>query len=112
MSETGLTTARGCPSSVHVVRMDIESLPTGSLTPSAGQRSSATARTVSKSAASSPGGPAAAIQLADSFTSDRSRTRAAAARLVSASATAIRPEAGASMAASGVRSPMANASPA
>ena len=64
--------------------------------PSAGHRSSATARTVSKSAASSPGAPAAAIQFAESFTSDSART-GAAARLVSASATAIRPDAGASI---------------
>jgi hypothetical protein len=57
------------------------------------------------------GKPAAAIQFADSFTRPRSET-AAAARFVSASPTAIRPDAGASMTASGVRSPIANASPA
>ncbi len=110
-SETGLTTARGTPSSLQVVRIDIESLPTGMLTPSAGHSSSATARTVSKSAASSPGAPAAAIQLADSLTRDSAVT-GAAARFVRASATAIRPEAGASIDAIGVRSPIENASPA
>ncbi len=107
MSETGETTS--FPS--QAVRIDRESLPTGIETPSAGQNSSATARTVSKSAASSPGWPAAAIQFAESFTLESEET-AAAARLVRASATAMRPEAGASMSASGVRSPMANASPA
>ena len=43
------------PPSVHVVRIDIESLPTGIDTPRRTQVSSATARTVSYSAASSPG---------------------------------------------------------
>ena len=71
----------------------------------------ATALTVSNSAASSPGYPAAAIQLADSFTRSSESTRAAA-RLVTASPTAMRPDAGASMSASGVRSPMAYTSPA
>src|SRR6266850_149375 len=59
----------------------------------------------------SPGWPAAAIQLAESFTFDR-ETIGAAARFVSASPTAMRPDAGASISASGVRSPMAKASPA
>ena len=78
--------------------------------PSAGHRSRPTARTVSNSAASSPGLPAAAIQLADSFTRAISPIRAAA-MLVSASPTAMRPEAGASITASGARSPIASASP-
>ena len=82
-----------------------------STSPIATQVSIATARTVSYSAASSPGCPAGAIQLAESFTSPRSRMPAAA-RLVIASPTAMRPDAGASMSASGVRSPMAIASPA
>ena len=111
MSDTGLTTSAREPRSSHAVRIDMESLPTGMLTPRAGQRSRATARTVSNSAASSPGAPAAAIQLAESFTSESART-GAAARFVRASATAIRPDAGASSTARGVRSPMANASPA
>ena len=111
ISESGETTSSGRPSSCHAVRIDIESLPTGMLTPSAGHRSVATLFTVSKSPASSPGEPAAAIQLADSFTSERSLT-GAAARLVSASPTAIRPEATGSITAIGARSPMANASPA
>jgi len=92
------------------VRIDSESLPTGIDTPSAGHSSRPTALTVSYSAASSPGSPQAAIQLADSFT--RESSIGAASRLVMASATAMRPEAGASSAASGVRSPMLIASPA
>ena len=96
MSESGLTIS--FPS--QAVRIDSESLPTGMEMPRAGQSSSATARTVSKSAASSPGWPAAAIQLAESFTFDR-ETIDAAARLVSASPTAMRPDAGGSMSASG-----------
>ena len=110
-SDSGATTAFGCPSSCQVVRIDIESLPTGMPTPSRGHSSRATAFTVSKSAASSPGEPAAAIQLAESLTRESDST-GAAARLVRASATAMRPEAGASMTASGVRSPIAKASPA
>ena len=78
--------------------------------PRAGHSARPTARTVSYSAASSPGSPQAAIQLADSFT--RGSSIGAASRLVMASATAIRPEAGPSTAASGVRSPMLMASPA
>jgi hypothetical protein len=78
--------------------------------PSAGHSSRPTARTVSYSAASSPGWPAGAIQLADSFTSGSFSMRAAA-RLVSASPIAMRPLAGASISASGVRSPSAMASP-
>jgi hypothetical protein len=69
-----------------------------------------TAFTVAYSAASSPGSPQAAIQLADSLT--RGSSMGAASRLVMASATAMRPDAGALMAASGVRSPMLMASPA
>ena len=47
ISDSGAVTAFSTPSSRHVVRIDIESLPTGMLTPSAGQSSIATARTVS-----------------------------------------------------------------
>ena len=107
MSESGATT---CLSSQDVC-MESESLPTGIEMPSAGQSSSATARTVSYSAASSPGWQAAAIQLAESFTLESEAMRAAA-MLVMASPTAMRPEAGASISASGVRSPIAIASPA
>ena len=89
--------------------MDRLSLPTGIEMPRAGHSSMPTAFTVSYSAASSPASPQAAIQLADIFTLDSSM--GAASILVMASATAMRPEAGASMAASGVRSPMAMASP-
>ena len=58
----------------------------------------------------SPGCPAAAIQLADSLTSPKP-CNGAPAMLVSASPTAMRPEAGASSTASGDRSPTAIASP-
>ena len=47
ISDSGAVTACSSPSSRHVVRIDIESLPTGMLMPSAGQSSIATARTVS-----------------------------------------------------------------
>ena len=95
--------------SAQRVRIDSESLPTGTPMPNAGHSSMATALTVSYSAASSPGSPQAAIQLQLSLT--RSSVIGAASRLVMASATAMRPEAGASRLASGVRSPMAMASP-
>jgi hypothetical protein len=111
MRESGATTSFCVPLSLQAVRIDSESLPTGIAMPSAGHKSMATALTVSKSAASSPGYPAAAIQLAESFTRSSESTRAAA-RLVTASPTAMRPEAGPSIKASGVRSPMAKASPA
>ena len=90
--------------------MDNESLPTGIEMPSAGQSSKPTAWTVAYRAASSPVSPQAAIQLAESLTRDSSK--GAASKLVMASATAMRPEAGALSVASGVRSPMAIASPA
>ena len=113
--DTGDVTLRatGAPSGTscfHWVRIDKESLPTGIEMPSAGHNSSPTARTVANRAASSPGSPHAAIQLADSLT--RARSMGAASRLVMASATAMRPEAGAFTLASGDRSPMAMASPA
>ncbi len=60
--------------------------------PRAGHSSRPTAFTVSYSAASSPGSPQAAIQLAESLT--RGSSIGAASRLVMASATAMRPEAG------------------
>jgi hypothetical protein len=78
--------------------------------PSAGHSSMPTARTVSYSAASSPARRRRPSSWRDSLTRDSSI--GAASRLVMASATAMRPEAGASSAASGVRSPMAMASPA
>ncbi len=59
---TGDTTAL----SSHCVRIDIESLPTGIAMPSAIATSLA-ARTPAYSFASSPGCPAAAIQLHDSL---------------------------------------------
>ena len=77
--------------------------------PSAGHNSRPTALTVSYNAASSPGSPQAAIQLALSLT--RSSSMGAANKLVMASATAIRPEAAALTLANGVRSPMLMASP-
>ena len=95
---------------VHCVRMDKLSLPTGIEMPRAGHSSMPTAFTVSYSAASSPGSPQAAIQLADSLT--RGSSMGAASKLVMASATAMRPEAAAFNEANGVRSPMLMASPA
>ncbi len=106
---TGDVTFLVSPFSLHWVRMDKESLPTGIEMFSAGHSSMPTAFTVAYSAASSPASPQAAIQLADIFTLLSSI--GAASILVMASATAIRPDAGASIAASGVRSPMAIASP-
>ncbi len=107
---TGEVTFFVSPPSFHCVRMDRLSLPTGIEMPSCGHSSMPTALTVAYRSASSPGSPQAAIQLADSLT--RGSSMGAASRLVMASATAMRPEAGALMAASGVRSPMAMASPA
>ncbi len=63
MSDTGAVTCLACPPSVQRVRIDSESLPTGTPMPRAGHSSMATALTVSYSAASSPGSPQAAIQL-------------------------------------------------
>src|SRR5690554_8197086 len=75
-----------------------------------GQSSIPTAFAVLYKIASSPSWPAAHIQLADIFTSDNCPI-GAAAKLVMASATARRPEAGPSNRATGVRSPIAMASP-
>ncbi len=111
-SETGAMTHFSAPSaSRQSVRIDSESLPTGMAMPSCGHSSFATARTVAYSAASSPRSPHAAIQLADRRICD-SAAMSAASTLVIASATARRPEAGASSSATGLRSPMAIASPA
>ncbi|MNP78530.1 hypothetical protein D3C76_1761660 [compost metagenome] len=88
----------------------MESLPTGMVMPSSGHSSMPTARTVSNRRASSPGWPAAAIQLAESLMSE-SFSIFDAARLVTVSPMAMRPAAAASSSASGVRSPMAMASP-
>ena len=95
INDTGATTDLRAGPSPHAVFIDSESLPTGIAMPSAGQSSSPTACTVAYSAASSPGSPQAAIQLAESFTFD-SAPMSAARMLVSASPTARRPEAGAS----------------
>ncbi len=110
MSDTGATTDLRAAPSPHTVFIDSESLPTGIAMPSAGHSSSPTVRTVAYSAASSPGSPQAAIQFADRRTC-RNEPMSAARMLVSASPTASRPEAGASSTATGVRSPMAMASP-
>ncbi len=109
ISDTGAVTCLPSAPSLQRVRIDRLSLPTGTLMPSAGHSSIPTARTVSYSAASSPGSPQAAIQLQLSLT--RSSVTGAASRFVSASATAMRPDAGASSDASGVRSPRLIASP-
>ncbi|MCY1411806.1 hypothetical protein D9M71_271980 [compost metagenome] len=110
ISDIGEVTLFSAPSSLHLVFIDMESLPTGMVRPSSGHSSMPTALTVSYRRASSPGWPAADIQLADSLMSESLPIRAAA-RLVRVSPIAIRPEAGASSRASGVRSPMAMASP-
>ena len=78
--------------------------------PRLGQSSRPMAFTVSNRRASSSLEPAAAIQFAESFTSE-SRLTLAARKLVSASPTAIRPEAAALIRAKGLFSPMAIASP-
>jgi len=110
ISDSGAVITRESPCSLQAVFIDSESLPTGIAMPSAGHSSSATALTVSNSAASSPGCPAAAIQFADSLMSSSAPMRAAA-RLVSASPTAMRPEAAGCSSAIGARSPIAMASP-
>ena len=110
ISDSGAVTLLSAPSSCQRVFIDIESLPTGMVIPSSGHSSMPTALTVSNRRASSPGWPAAAIQLADSLMSEICSMREAA-RLVRVSPIAMRPEAGASSRASGVRSPMAMASP-
>ncbi|MNZ68148.1 hypothetical protein D3C78_864090 [compost metagenome] len=110
ISDSGEVTLLSSPLSCQRVFMDIESLPTGMVMPSAGHSSMPTALTVSYRRASSPGWPAAAIQLADSLISE-SLSMLAAARLVMVSPIAMRPDAGASSRASGVRSPTAMASP-
>ena len=108
--ETGATTFLAWSPSFHSVAIDKESLPTGIDIPRAGQSSMPTALTESYSFASSPGAPQAAIQFAESFTSAR-RAMSAANKFVIASPTAMRAAAGASIAATGVRSPIDIASP-
>ena len=110
ISDSGAVTALFSFPSCQEVFIDIESLPTGMLIPRAGHNSIPTAFTVSNKAASSPWCPAAAIQFAESLTSPIFAIRAAAI-LVIASPTAIRPDAGALSSANGVRSPSAKASP-
>ncbi|MNQ92380.1 hypothetical protein D3C85_1078060 [compost metagenome] len=110
ISDSGEVTLFSAPSACQRVFIDIESLPTGMQIPSSGHSCMPTALTVSYRRASSPGWPAADIQLADSLMSEIFSIRAAA-RLVRVSPMAIRPDAAASSKASGVRSPMAMASP-
>lgn len=110
ISDTGDTTSFATPCSSHFVFIDSESLPTGMPIPSAGHSSMPIAFTVSNSAASSPAVPHAAIQFADSF-SLSSDAIGALAMFVIASPTAMRPDAGASITASGVRSAIVIASP-
>ena len=64
ISDSGEVTDLSTPSSVHELFMLIESLPTGTVKPSSGQRSIPTALTASNSFESSPGWPLALIQLA------------------------------------------------
>ncbi len=99
------------PATTHCACIDNESLPTGMLRSSCGHSSMPTALTAAYSRASSPGWLAAAIQFADSLTWASAST-GAAHRLVIASPTAMRAAAAASSSASGVRSPIAIASPA
>ncbi len=110
LSDSGDTTAFASFPSRHLVFIDIESLPTGIDIPSAGQNSMPTAWTASNSFWSSCASPAAAIQLADSLMSPIFSIEAPA-MLVTTSPTAMRAEAAALMTASGVRSPIAIASP-
>ncbi|MNZ74661.1 hypothetical protein D3C78_931140 [compost metagenome] len=110
ISDIGAVTLLSTPASCQRVFIDMESLPTGMVMPSSGHSSMPTALTVSYRRASSPGWPAAAIQLADSLISEILSMRAAA-RLVMVSPIAMRPDAGASSSARGVRSPIAMASP-
>ena len=111
INDIGEVTDLSSPSSCHAVRIDIESLPTGIVIPNLGQRSIPTASTVRNNFSSSPGDPAAHIQFADSLMSFISPIRAAH-MFVKASPIAILPEAGPLTNASGVRSPIAIASPA
>ena len=53
-NESGAVTAFCSPLSIQVVRIDMESLPTGIVKPNAGQSSSPTAFTASYKPASSP----------------------------------------------------------
>ena len=108
--DSGEIMALSSPCSSHTVFIDKESLPTGIAIPNAGHNSIPTALTVSYNAASSPGWPQAAIQLADSLISPMLAILAAAIFVI-ASPTAIRPDAGASINANGARSPIAMASP-
>ena len=116
-SETGALTdfsrppAAGSPgtASRQTVRIDRESLPTGIDTPIC-RHSPAAASTASNRSASSCAVPQAAIQLAESLMSSID-PMGAAARLVTASAIAMREAARGSITASGVRSPIASASP-
>ena len=108
--DTGAVTLLASPLSSHWVRIDIESLPTGMVIPSSGQKSSPTALTVSYNTASSPRYPAAHIQFADNLISCKDKT-GAANKLVMASATAKRADAGPFSVATGVLSPILIASP-
>ncbi len=109
ISETGAVTPLRCPSSSQTVRIDSESLPTGMLRPAA-THSSEAAFTASKRSASSAGSPQAAIQLAESLIRAIDSIGAAAIFVI-ASPIAMRADAAASMTATGVRSPIASASP-
>ena len=111
IKDRGEVTDLSWPSDCQAVRIDIESLPTGIVIPSFGQRSIPTASTVRYSFSSSPGDPAAHIQLADNLTSLILPIRAAEI-LVNASPIAMRPDAGPFTSANGVLSPMDIASPA
>ena len=110
MSDSGLITLLSSPLSCHTVRILKESLPTGIVSPRSGQNSSPTVFTVSNKFWFSSGSLAAAIQLAESLMS-LSFSISLASILVIVSPIAIRADAGESITASGVRSPIAIASP-
>ena len=109
--DIGAVTDFSTPFSCQRVRIDMESLPTGTVIPNCGHNSMPTVRTASNNFSSSSAWPAAHIQLADNLMSDNFSMRVAAI-LVIASAIAKRAEAGAEINAAGVRSPIDIASPA
>ena len=110
ISDIGPITSWVSSASDQLVFIDIESLPTGMHTPSAGQNSPPTALTASYRRASSPSVPAAHIQLADNLICPI-KPIAVPAIFMTVSATAIRADAPALTRAIGVRSPIAIASP-
>ena len=108
-NDKGATTFFCFCSSDHTVLIERESFPTGIQIPNS-LHNSLIADTVLYNFTSSPGSPHAAIQFAERLISSILRMRAAVIFKI-ASDNAIRPEAGASIMAIGLRSPIAIASP-